>query len=141
LSVYADTSALVPLLVTETHTPRVMTWLAKQAPGTIVISDWSHTEVASALSLKLRIGEITLPLRAAAFAAWTRLHTSSLPTLAVTSDHFEVAAGIAARHDLGMRAGDALHLAIALDGGHRLVTFDARMAAAAPVLGIPVEPL
>lgn len=40
-----------------------------------------------------------------------------------------------------LRAGDALHLAIARDAGCRLATFDKRMADAALQFGNPVEPV
>jgi predicted nucleic acid-binding protein len=43
------------------------------------------------------------------------------------------------RHDLGLRAADALHLALAADRGLRLVTLDARLRAAALALGVPAE--
>lgn len=138
---YIDTSALVAVLVTEPHTPRVMAWLEKQPAGIAFISDWTHTEVASALSLKLRTAALTLDQRAAALAAWNRLHVASLQTLAVTPAHFEAAAHFAGQHQLGLRAGDALHLAIAASTGFRIVTLDRAMAEAAPLLGIPVEPL
>jgi hypothetical protein len=141
LSFYIDTSALVPALVTEAGTPRVMAWLRGQTPGSIFISDWTHTEIASALSLKVRTREITLELRADARTTWSQLHSANLPTLAVLPEHFETAARFASQHNLGLRAGDALHLAIATAGGHTLVTLDRQMAEAASELGIPVEPL
>lgn len=136
---YIDTSALVATVVQEAHTQRIRPWLLAQTPGTAFVSDWCHTEVASALALKLRTGALTQEQRAEARTAWERLHAASLPTLAVTSEHFETAAAFASQHDLGLRAGDALHLAIAREGGHTLVTLDTRMALAALELGIPVE--
>jgi len=139
LSYYIDTSALVAVLVSEPATPRVNAWFRAQVPGTIFISDWTHTEISSALSLKLRTGEITLETRAAALAAFAGMATTSLPTLAVAEEHFEAAARFVAQHELGLRAGDALHLALAKDGGFALVTFDQRMADAALQLGVPVE--
>jgi predicted nucleic acid-binding protein len=139
LSFYADTSALVAAFVQKPHTPRIRPWLFAQPAATVFISDWTHIEVAGALSLKVRTGELTLDLRADAMAAWHELHTASLPTLAVAPDHFETAAHFAPRHDLSLRAGDALHLAIASAGGHALVTLDTHMAEAALQLGIPVE--
>lgn len=73
--------------------------------------------------------------------AWQTLRRSSLLTLAVTDDHFEIAAEFVTRQELGLRAGDALHLAIARDSGHTLATLDTRMASAAPLLGVSVEPI
>ncbi len=135
MTFYIDTSTLV----VESHTDRALGWLGAQQPGSVFISDWVHTEVASALSVKQRTAQLYPGLRAAAAAAWTRLHTSSLPTLAATPDHFHTAADFAGRPHLSLRAGDALHLAIASMGGHALVTLDNRMAEAAPQLGIGVE--
>ncbi|MEP9360585.1 type II toxin-antitoxin system VapC family toxin [Sphingomonas sp. KR3-1] len=139
MSYYLDTSAMVAALVVEQHSPAVLGWLESVEPGTAFISDWTHTEISSALSLKLRTGEITLETRAEALGAFAVMATTSLPTLAVAEEHFEVAARFAAQHELGLRAGDALHLAVAKDGGFALVTLDQRMADAALQLGVPVE--
>jgi uncharacterized protein len=57
----------------------------------------------------------------------------------VADEHFEQAARIADRYDLGLRGGDALHLAIARDAGCRVATFDKRMSDAALQFGIPIE--
>jgi uncharacterized protein len=141
LSFYLDTSALVSALTGEASAPRVNAWLRAREPATVLISEWTHTEVASALALKLRTGEIDREARAEAASAFVRLVANSLPTLVVTGEHFETAARFTAQHELGLRAGDALHLAIARQGGMSVVTLDNRMADAALELGIPIEPL
>lgn len=138
---YLDTSLVVALLVPEEHSERADAWFAAQATGSLFVSGWTVTEVSSALSLKLRTEALTLDRRAAALTAWNALREASLLTLAVADDHFEQAAQIADRHDLGLRGGDALHLAIAREARCRLATFDKRMAAVALQLGIEVEPL
>ena len=43
------------------------------------------------------------------------------------------------QHALGLRAGDALHLAVASVKGETLHTLDERLAEAGPVLGVPTE--
>lgn len=141
MSCYLDTSALVATLVTEKHTDRVMAWFIRQPIGTLFISEWTIPEVASALSLKLRTGQLTIDQRAAALSTWSRLRGATLHTLGIASEHFEAAAGFANQYQLGVRGGDALHLAVAATSGFRLVTLDATMARAAPLLGVPVEPL
>lgn len=141
MSHYIDSSALVASLVTEPHTPRVMKWLTAQPLGNVFISDWTHTEVASALSLKLRTGQLMPEQRSDALSTWKRLYSASLQTLAIVPQHFELATAFANQHQLGVRSGDALHLAIAASAGFRIVTLDKTMADAAPILGIPVEPL
>ena len=141
MSYYIDTSAIVAALVVEQHTPLVMRWMAPQPIGIFFISDWTYPEIASALSLKLRTAQITLDKRAAALAAWQVMRTNSFNTLAVTAEHFALAATFVNQQNLGVRAGVALHLAVAAAAGFTLVTLDTTMAKAAPVLGIPVARL
>lgn len=137
--IYLDASLIVALLVPEAHSERADSWFARQATGSLFISGWVVTEVSSALSLKLRTEQLSLDRRAAALTAWNVLREASFLTLAVTDEHFEQAARIADRYDLGLRGGDALHLAIARDAGCRVATFDKRMSDAALQFGIPVE--
>lgn len=139
MSYYLDTSALVSVLANEPDAPSVNAWLRKQEPATVLLSEWTHTEVASALALKLRTGELTLETRAEAASVFAKLVSTSLPTLAVLPEHFETAARFAAQHELGLRGPDALHLAVARQSGSAVVTLDRQMAQAALELGIPVE--
>jgi uncharacterized protein len=49
---------------------------------------------------------------------------------------FRTAARFADQHALGLRAGDALHLAICADHGATLCTLDRRLSEAGPALGV-----
>ena len=139
MSVYIDTSALIAALVREPMSAAVRRWLVDRPAGDVFVSDWTDPEVASALSVKVRTGALTVDQRAAAASAWQRMRNAYLHVLAIEAEHFVAAARIADRHDLGIRAGDALHLAVAASAGFRLVTPDKSMAAAAPLLGVPLE--
>jgi len=57
----------------------------------------------------------------------------------VTGGHFRAAAKFLDQHALGLRAGDALHLATASEHGATLYTLDQRLAEAGPVLGVPTQ--
>ena len=138
MTLYLDTSAVVSLLAAEPNSKRLAAWLRDNEAAGLAISPWVDTEVASALSQKVRMGQLSSEQRAAAGIEWQRLRTGSLVLLPIGDDAFETAASFAARHDLNLRAGDALHLAVAAAHGCTLVVLDRKLAKAAAKLGVPV---
>lgn len=138
---YLDASAAVAAIAQEVHSEAMWQWLDEHAVDPILCSGWTGTEVASALSIKVRTGAYSMEDRVVAWNNWRRLRDASLADIAIIPEHFETATRCLDRPDLGLRAGDALHIAIAESGGLRLVTFDTQMADAALQLGVPVEAL
>lgn len=136
MSCYLDTSLLVAALTNEPDSARIQSWLSGLPPGDATISDWVVTEFSSALAIKLRTGQLTVEHRAAALALFSRLSAESFVVLPVTGAHFQAAARFTDQHVLGLRAGDALHLAIVRDAGLTLCTLDRRLAEGGQALGV-----
>ncbi len=136
---YLDTSLLVAALTHEAASDRMLDWLAARDPETLAISEWVATEFSSALALKLRARHLEPRHRADALALFATLRADTFTLLPIGPAQFRTAARFVDREALGLRAGDALHLAICADHGARLCTLDRRLAEAAPVLGVATE--
>lgn len=134
MSFYLDTSVLVKAITPEHDHEVVQTWIAAQLVGTLFISGWSITEVHSALALKRRTKQIDALESTLALSAFAMLRDESFVTLSVSEAQFSEAANLIDRAE-NLRAGDALHLALARHHQLALVTFDKTLLMAAAGFG------
>lgn len=112
--IYLDTSAAVPLFVPEPSSEAITEWIeANNAP--LVSSDWIVTEFASALSIKVRQGEIDARQARTARDQFKEFCRTGLRLLPLSRSMFELASDLAANPKSGLRSGDSLHLAAAME--------------------------
>jgi predicted nucleic acid-binding protein len=138
LPLYADTSALVPYYVPEEFSNLLQSIL--QAQSGPIISDLCELELYSALSVKLRTGEVNRTTIVQITALFRRHFEAGLFTrIALHTDHYRVARGFIGQFDLPLKAPDSLHLAICATERLRLLTLDEQLARNAAALGIEIE--
>jgi uncharacterized protein len=133
---YLDASILVAALTREPRTGDMQAWLASQAADTLCISEWVITEFSSALSMKIRMDLLTPSERVTVLTAFATLRESSLIVLPVATMDYRISAHFADHHASGLRASDALHLAIAYNHGLELCSLNKTLVGAAGPLGI-----
>ena len=136
--VYVDTSALVPLFIREAKSDALIVWL-EESEERVAISDWGLVEFVSAAAIKVRTGHVTQRLATQAFGRAVAFARRHCKVTTPGRGEFSRAAEIAGVPALNLRAGDALHLAIAESLGARgILCFDEVMAKGARSLGIRV---
>lgn len=119
------------LLTPEPATQAIETWLAAH-DGPLVVSEWSKVEVASALAAKGRAKVLRPAQIRTASDAFENLLASGVRVLPLTRTACERAAALCAPVKANLRAGDALHIALALEAHCvALVGADKAMNAAA----------
>ena len=111
--IYVDSSCLVAMVTVEPRTADVIAWLAANQNVDLCSGDWCATEVASALALKVRTGQLNTTLADAAWQAFEQACDGLLRLVGITSADFVQAAQLCRIYPSGLRAGDALHLAVA----------------------------
>ena len=134
--IYLDTSVVVALLTREERSPLALDWL-ERCNDSLISSDWLITETHSALGIKQRQHGLSPHARQAAAAQLERLLQGGLELRCLDRGRFREAAELLHDPALGLRAGDALHLAVALHSCcSHLASFDGRMQQAATSLGL-----
>jgi predicted nucleic acid-binding protein len=136
--IYVDTSALVPAFIREPKSDAVLAWLETSGQR-LVVSEWSITEFSSAAAIKVRTGEIAPALAKQARTRFLEFAGSHCSIAVPQRAEFRRAAGLAGDVRLKLRAGDALHLAIAeASKAEGILCLDETMAAGAKTLGLNV---
>jgi uncharacterized protein len=136
---YLDTSALIAGFAREPTADRVFDWLAENSIAGLAISPWVLTEFSSALSIKLRRGDLPFAERDGALADFQSFIAGNVTVWPLETRHFRQATDLCNRQGLSLRAGDALHLALVMDRQSALFTSDQVLTAAARSLGVVTD--
>ncbi len=122
--VYVDTSVVVALLTVEPSTEAVIAWFS-ELEEPLVSSDWLVTEFSSALSIKIRTGQLTESTAKVVHREFQALISGGLRLVPVSRMAFKEAAEMAQSYKHGLRSGDSLHLAVAREiGAETIATLD-----------------
>lgn len=138
---YFDTSFLVPLLIPEETSMRIEGFFHHLPPEEMLaVSQWTRIEFASVLSRLVRMRQFDLHVARECAERFTRLLDESFNIIAPGEGDFGRCWDFLVRFDNGLRAGDALHLAIAENhGAEKIYTLDNGLLAAGKLLKLPVD--
>lgn len=137
---YLDTSFVAPLFVPEPASDAVDRFVSKLPVGSLAVSHWTRVEFMSLLGRRVRMhilspGELKL-VREKFESLLSEVFRVILPEAA----DFGLAEKFLCKPNTGLRAGDALHLAIAGNhGAERVYSLDKGLLKAARLLKVPAS--
>lgn len=134
MSVYLDASDLAASFANDPFTDRVDSCLRAEAPS-LLISDFAGAEMASAIARRVRTTERTTGEANDVFIAFDESPIRLDSWVETTPADIAMATTLVRRLDLGLRAPDALSIAIAQRVGSAPWAFDQKMAEGARTLG------
>jgi uncharacterized protein len=138
--IYLDTSFLAPFYIQEATSVSVETILLSILTDKLAISDWTTVEFTSLVSRRVRMNELNLEQMEAIIHSFKEDTSQSYTIFRVTTTDFILASEFIQQWETGLRAGDALHLAIARNHSiENLLSLDRKLIDAARQLNIPSD--
>ena len=137
---YFDTSFLVPLILPEDTSEPISDFFEDLPSEDLAVSHWTRVEFASLLAREVRMGNLDASAAREAGLRFETMVKESFVILLPNRDDFDRARDWLSRFETGLRAGDALHLAIARNhGADAIHSLDKLMIAAGKKLGLPAS--
>lgn len=137
---YFDTSFLVPLVLPEATSDTIAELVRGLPADQFTVSHWTRVEFSSLIAREVRMGGLDAQAAAQADARFEAMVDESFAVILPNADDFDLAREYLGNYETGLRAGDALHLAIARN--HRAETIfslDKTLLKAGSVLGLPTS--
>lgn len=137
---YFDTSFVAPLLLEEATSSKIEAFFAQCPAGALTISHWTRVEFASLVAREVRMGGMKENNALVVIGQFDELVAESFQVLMPTVADYERAKNYIEHFDSKLRAGDALHLAIASNhGAEVLYALDKGLLNAAQLLKVPAS--
>ena len=137
---YFDTSFLVPLILPEATSEPIATFLEGLPNEDLAVSHWTRVEFASLLAREVRMGGLNASVAREAGSRFEAMVHASFVVLLPNRDDFDRARDWLSQYETSLRAGDALHLAVARNrDADAVYTLDKLMIAAGKKLGVPTS--
>ena len=137
MTLYLDTSALVPLFLAEARSADIERAILSDDKN-VAVSDFAIGEFGAAISKAVRMERLTntqAEMVLNNFDAWTG---GAMASLATAPADIRLASAFVRQFDLKLLLPDAIHIATCRQHGFKLMTFDSRQADAAAALGVAV---
>ena len=134
---YFDTSFLAPLILEESTSAKIEAFFARLPVGELYISHWTRIEFSSLIAREVRMGGLAESDALLVIAQFDELVADSFQVLAPGVADYELAKAYIQHFATKLRAGDALHLAIAHNNGAKtFYTLDEGLLNAARLLKV-----
>lgn len=117
---YFDTSFLAPLILQEATSEKIEAFFANLPAGQLYVSHWTRVEFASLIAHEVRMGGLAERDAFLAIGQFDELVADSFQVLAPGVVDYEQAKDYIQHFATKLRAGDALHLAIASNNGAKM---------------------
>jgi predicted nucleic acid-binding protein len=139
--VYFDTSFLVPLLIPEDSSKQVEIFFQNLPSAQVLaVSHWTRVEFGSVLSRLVRMKQFQSTDAKECAARFDKLLDDSFNIVTPGRMDFDRCWDFMTRFDNDLRAGDALHLAIATNlNAEKLYTLDNGLLKAGKFLKLPMD--
>ena len=137
---YFDTSFLAPLIIPEATSDKIAAFFRRLSAEELTVSHWTPVEFSSLIAREVRMGGLDVQAAMRADHRFESMVEESFSVLLPSGDDFGLAKRYLGRFETGLRAGDALHLAIARN--HRaavIYSLDKALLMAGRILDLPVR--
>jgi predicted nucleic acid-binding protein len=137
---YFDSSFLVPLVLEESTSDRIAAFVRGLPIEELSTSHWTRVEFSSLIAREVRMGGLDVDAAGLADAQFESMVEELFAVALPDGEDFNLARRYLAKFETGLRAGDALHLAIASNRHARAIyTLDKGLLNAGKILDLPVS--